>query len=136
MMSGPTVFNRILLKTTNSGKIANFVLLLVVIGCIAAQQLFQKMDDVQIRILTIRVISGSEFDLTLIDKRRVHVELGVETTPDAKSKVVEMCSNSSHPRVILKKKESDHWIADLFFTLDESEINLTEWLKQKQLTYN
>jgi hypothetical protein len=37
----------------------------------------------------------------------------------------------------LKNKDADGiWVLDLYFTIDGSELNLTNWLKDNKLVYN
>lgn len=93
-----------------------------------------------IPILKIDVIKGHEFDLTLSDGRIIHALLSVESIRNSKSKVIDLLSISTDPKVILLNKKDNFWIVEIYLTIKDSkneeiEISINEWLKQKNLVY-
>lgn len=93
------------------------------------------------RVSKIQVLNGAEYDLILEDGRRIKAALGVETTPDAKDKVIGFINRSYNPRVILKKQDGGTWLVSLYVTAKDAsnqdvEIELATWLREKNLVYN
>ena len=92
----------------------------------------------ELLIKKISVLQGHEFDITLLDGRRVHAVLSVKTSPDAKEKVVAFINHSRKPRCVVLSKNSDFWTIDLFLgnaMMPESAQSLTEWLRQQNLVW-
>lgn len=82
------------------------------------------------------VVSGDTFDLSLRDGSRILAKLSVSTVDSAKGKVVDILNHCTNPRVILLEKQPDgRWKVDVFFTHEDKEINLSEWLVANKLVY-
>lgn len=89
----------------------------------------------------INVLSGDEFDITLSDSRRVHAVLDVKATPEAKEKVKSFISKCTNPKVLLKNKQKDVWVVQMYFTtIDKQgrfiEVDLSKWIQNKNLAYS
>lgn len=87
----------------------------------------------------IRVLSGSEFDLRLDNGKRIHARLAVNTSPDAKTKVITYLNyNGNQPRVVILGKQDDAWIVDLYVRKESQpfeEVSLTKWLQESGLVW-
>jgi hypothetical protein len=87
----------------------------------------------------VTVNSGCVFDIMIDDVllSRIMGRLNVKTATEAKKKVIDLLNNCTKPRIVLKNKDADGiWVLDLYFTIDGSELNLTNWLKDNKLVYN
>lgn len=93
-------------------------------------QIFRMNQEFEIRKIT--VLQGHEFDLTLVDGRRVHAKLSINTPPEARRKVVEHINKSRHPRCVVLDRASDYWTVDLLFEAG----SLTDWLQQQNLVWD
>lgn len=93
--------------------------------------------DSRVDVKKITVIDGNTYDLVLNDSKldRVLVSLSVKATTDSKNKVIELLNVSSSPRVVLKTKMGDLWLAEIFFTNNGKEQSISEWLVQNNLVY-
>jgi hypothetical protein len=94
-----------------------------------------------VKVNKIQVLNGNEYDLFLEDGRRIRAALGVETTPDAKDKVIAFINRSYDPRVILKEQDNGIWLVSLYVTAknvynQDIQIELSTWLREKNLIYN
>lgn len=94
-----------------------------------------------VKVNKVQVLNGNEYDLILEDGRRIKASLGVETTPDAKDKVVAFLNRSYNPRVILEKQDDGIWLVSLYVTAknvynQDIQIELSTWLREKNLVYN
>jgi hypothetical protein len=87
----------------------------------------------------VTVNSGCVFDIMIDDVllSRIMGRLSVKTATEAKKKVIDLLNNCTKPRIVLKNKDADGiWVLDLYLTIDGSELNLTNWLKDNKLVYN
>jgi hypothetical protein len=87
----------------------------------------------------VTVNSGCVFDIMIDDVllSRIMGRLSVKTATEAKKKVIDLLNNCTKPRIVLKNKDVDGiWVLDLYLTIDGSELNLTNWLKDNKLVYN
>jgi hypothetical protein len=94
-----------------------------------------------IRVQTITVLSGSEFDLGLADNRRINAVLEVRAASDAKRHVLEFLNRCTNPRVVLKEQSGGVWVVQLYVTTKDAagqpvEIDMAKWLKDKKLAYD
>lgn len=93
-------------------------------------QIFQMNQEFKIRKIT--VLQGHEFDLTLVDGRRVHARLPINTPVEAKHKVVKYINNSRNPRCVVLDRSAEAWTVDLLFDAG----SLTDWLRQQNLVWD
>lgn len=87
----------------------------------------------------VTVNSGCVFDIMIDDVllSRIMGRLSVKTATEAKKKVIDLLNNCTKPRIVLKNKDADGiWVLDLYLTIDGSELNLANWLKDNKLVYN
>jgi len=84
------------------------------------------------------VLRGDSFDMTMKDEgsTRILGKLPVMATENAKEKVLDLLNHSTNPKVVLREKQPDgRWTIDFFFTNNEKEQNLVEWLSSNNLVY-
>ena len=106
---------------------------------VVAQKILEWRNPLKVE--KIQVITGNDYDILLEDGRRIKASLGVYPTPDSKDKVVNFLNRSSNPRVILKQQDDGCWLVSLYVvaknTADQNvEIDLSTWLREKNLVYN
>ena len=79
----------------------------------------------------IQVLQGHEFDVLLVDGKRIHAYLKIKTPPEARDRVIVFINHSTCPKMIMYKQEQNGWIVDLTF----SEGSLTDWLVREGLVW-
>lgn len=106
---------------------------------IITQSLIELQNPIAVK--QIYVLSGSDFDISLNDNRRIRATLDVQATPEAKMKIIHFINSSRQPRAILHKENNGVWTVSLFVIVKDSdgndvEVELSSWLKEKRLVYN
>lgn len=91
----------------------------------------------KIQVKKITVIDGNSYDLVLNDYRynRILFNLPVKSTSEAKNKIISMLNESSSPYVVLKTKTGDRWLGEIFFTYQDKEYSMSEWLESNNMVY-
>lgn len=99
---------------------------------VVEEKLYNRFD-----IKKITVIDGNSFDLVLYDEKlnRILCSIPVKATAEAKAKVIGILNESSNPKVILKTKENDRWLGEIYFNNEGKEHAMSEWLSSNNLVY-
>jgi hypothetical protein len=92
-------------------------------------------------VLKFNVIKGHEFEVILKDGRNIHAFLDVESVKGSEKQVIDLLANCSNPKIILKNKYDNYWKVQIYITTKDSnntniQVDLSEWLRQKNLIYN
>lgn len=113
----------------------------VLFAAILASSLYVKKALPQqiVAVEKIRVITGSEFDISLINGKRIHGVLETYAPTgqgEEVSKAVEdLINHSENPRVKLLSKDREVWKIEMYLKVDGKNIVLSDWLKNNQMTW-
>jgi hypothetical protein len=115
-------------------------LTLIVLVVIVAQyktklMTYKPWHSNQVAITKISVISGHEFDLTLVDGRRILGHLKITTSKEATKKVVDLFNSITNPVVVLLEKKDNDWVIEIEVSQKGNTVKLTDWLKQQKLVF-
>ena len=87
----------------------------------------------------IRVITGSEFDISLINGKRIHGILDAYAPTgqgEEVSKAVEdLINHSENPRVKLLSKDREVWKVEIYLKVDGKNVVLSDWLINNQMAW-
>lgn len=118
---------------------AVIVLGFLVIGFLYEPQRLSTISEIfskEYRASSIRVISGSEFDLQLTDGRRIHARLRVDATPESREKVIRLINESSNPQVSLDGNDGKLWVVEISLNHPiYGRYKLSEWLIKNGLAW-
>lgn len=113
----------------------------VLFAAILASSLYVKKALPQqiVAVEKIRVITGSEFDISLINGKRIHGVLETYAPTgqgEEVSKAVEdLINHSENPRVKLLSKDREVWKIEMYLKVDGKNVVLSDWLKNNQMTW-
>lgn len=91
--------------------------------------------DDRCSIQRISVISGHEYDLNLVDGRRILGHLPIQTSKDATKKVIGFLNSITNPVVTLKEKKDTYWIVEIEVSQKGDTVKMTDWLRQQKLVF-
>jgi hypothetical protein len=113
----------------------------VLFAAILASSLYVKkaLPQQVVAVEKIRVITGSEFDISLINGKRIHGVLETYAPTgqgEEVSKAVEdLINHSENPRVKLLSKDREVWKIEMYLKVDGKNVVLSDWLKNNQMTW-
>lgn len=84
-----------------------------------------------------RLLPNENFEFILEDGSRIHARLRGDISPDSRDDVIRLMNNSKRGKIdVVCHHRDGTMVVDVLLTQkDNSEVNLWDWLLQRNLTY-